>query len=300
MNDRRQFSAFLHPRYDHVPTSQAPAALAEWMRSAAKAYREFLWAGLERAYGWTELETDIDVDRARRQVVVRGHTILRSVARRFARGLRSALGTRYDVVVSLTTAEERASWHALREPVSRVWRDVSAVTPATELLCGDGPVQLLARTRRGALVRGVDATAGWTFDPLGAQVATPSATPHPAGGSWGAAARSLMGVPYRTGGTTYDGMDCSGLVQRLYREVLGATTPRHSQDQFSSTGLRSGSRREGQVVFVSGRGESPFHVGVLVRSGRGDWSVVHASSSRGMVVEDAYDDYLARGGELKN
>lgn len=298
MIDHRQFSAFLHPRYDDTARPQGPVAIAEWMLSAAEAYGEFFRSALVQTYGWTELQTELEIDSARQQVALRGHTILRPIATRFAHGLRAILGTTYRVVGSLTTPENKAPWHALSEPVTSIWREVSAETPTTELLRGDGPVQLLARTRHGALVRGIDGTTGWTRDLLGDEVAMPSPVPPSNGARWGALARSFAGVPYQIGGTTQNGVDCSGLVQRLYRDVLGATIPRHSRDQFSSIALRSGPRREGQLAFLSGGGESPFHVGVLLRSGRSEWSVLHASSSRGVVVEDAYDDYVQRGGEL--
>ncbi|MFP5247466.1 MAG: C40 family peptidase [Thermoanaerobaculia bacterium] len=262
--------------------------------SAFDAYIEDFRSELRQAYGWTDLSANVELDPIHCRMLVSGYTALRSIASRFSRGL-SADG----IVVSLRTAEERAAWHALREPVTRIWRDASATTPATELLRSDGPVQLLARTRHASLVRAIDDTTGWTCDPLGDAVAAPPTTTRPSGLRWRAAARRYLGVPYRIGGTTQDGIDCSGLVQRLYREVLGVTIPRHSRDQFSTVALRSGPRREGQLAFVGGGDESPFHVGVLLRDGRNDWSVLHASSSRGLVVEDAYEDYLRRGGDLR-
>ncbi len=313
MIDDRQLSAFLHPRYDAAPRT-APA-LAEWMKSAAEAYGEASRAALVQTYGWARLHARVEIDIARRELVVRGDTMLRSTARKFARGLRRIAGTRYRVAVSFTTAEERGSWHALLEPVMRIWRDAAATTPATELLRADGPVQLLARTPSGTLVRCADGTAGWTQDPLGAAVAMPSAMAKPStidgsrGGRWSAAARSFVGVPYRLGGTTREGMDCSGFTQRLYRDVLGLAIPRHSRDQFNvgraaarlpgegRAEARPTLRAEGQLAFIKD-GPSPLHVGVLLRNARGEWSVVHASSSRGLVVEDPYEEYVQRGGEL--
>ena len=41
-------------------------------------------------------------------------------------------------------------------------------------------------------------------------------------------ARSLLGTPYRFGGTTPEGFDCSGLINYVYRKAAGMTLPRNS------------------------------------------------------------------------
>jgi cell wall-associated NlpC family hydrolase len=310
MNNDRHADPLRDARDD--PRARSAGARAAWMRSAAAAYADSFRRELLRQYGWTDFSADVDL--ARGSIVVRANATLASIGRRFAHGLRHALGSRDGLALSWTTADSRAPWRVLRAPRTQLWRDAAATTPATELLAGDGPLQLLARAGGALLVRAGDGSAGWMFDPLALGAAVPPtpapdalhrAPPRAIAGAWSDAARSYLGVPYRSGGTTRDGVDCSGLVQRLYRDVAGTTIPRHSRDQFGLAGLRSGARREGQLLFIrggrDGGGESPFHVGVLVRGrNAGDWNVVHASSSRGAVVEDACDDYLARGGTLAN
>ena len=41
-------------------------------------------------------------------------------------------------------------------------------------------------------------------------------------------ARSLLGTPYRFGGMTPEGFDCSGLINYVYRKAAGLTLPRNS------------------------------------------------------------------------
>src|SRR5664280_3518083 len=77
----------------------------------------------------------------------------------------------------------------------------------------------------------------------------------------------FSGVPYRSGGTTPDGVDCSGLIQALYQRT-GLRLPRTVADQYQ-TGTPVGREelRFGDVVFFNrycqtgGRG--PYLAGIL-------------------------------------
>ena len=105
-------------------------------------------------------------------------------------------------------------------------------------------------------------------------------------------ARTYVGVPYRYGGMSRSGMDCSGLVVRLFREVCGIRLP-HSTGRLWGAGaaipLRS--MAAGDLVFFRIAGESiPSHVGVYLGRGR----FIHASSSRGVIISKLSEDYYKR------
>jgi hypothetical protein len=87
------------------------------------------------------------------------------------------------------------------------------------------------------------------------------------------------GVPYRNGGDSFDGIDCSGLVRRVF-EPLGVSVPRTVVEQFE-VGVPISDRQimTGDLVFF-GSGASPDHVGIAVSSEE----MVHASTSRGVVL----------------
>jgi cell wall-associated NlpC family hydrolase len=98
------------------------------------------------------------------------------------------------------------------------------------------------------------------------------------------------GVRYEESGISIDGIDCSGLVQAVFG-ALGVRTPRTVIEQWE-TGIPVGREgiRTGDLVFF-GSGYGPDHVGIAVS---GD-EVVHASPSRGVVVEDIDSLDRARG-----
>jgi hypothetical protein len=87
---------------------------------------------------------------------------------------------------------------------------------------------------------------------------------------------------------TEQGVDCSGLVQRLALEVLGVLVPRHSSDQLLVAPRPGSGRVPGDLSFVWSDREALCHVGI----GTGA-TVIHASLSRRCVVEDSLEGFLA-------
>jgi cell wall-associated NlpC family hydrolase len=114
----------------------------------------------------------------------------------------------------------------------------------------------------------------------------------PSGDAFGhrlaATALEFRGVPYRNGGITPAGFDCSGLVRYVLARH-GLAIPRQTRDQFTA-GDRVGRRdvRAGDLVFFSTVGRGASHVGIALD----DDEFVHAPSSRGVVrVERLTTEY---------
>lgn len=113
-----------------------------------------------------------------------------------------------------------------------------------------------------------------------------------------------IGVPYRAGGETMSGCDCSGLTKSIVQRIFFCNIQRQSYKQYSidCTPVSRASLRPGNLVFFStdnSRG-SIAHCGIYLKNGR----FIHASSSRGVIVSSLDEGYWKRhwitGGKLKN
>ena len=94
-------------------------------------------------------------------------------------------------------------------------------------------------------------------------------------------ALGLQGVNYRWGGSRpQEGLDCSGLVQHVYREAAGLILPRRSEDMSrSGVPVAREQLEPGDLVFFNTRRQAYSHVGIYIGSGR----FVHAPSTGGQV-----------------
>lgn len=108
------------------------------------------------------------------------------------------------------------------------------------------------------------------------------------------------GTPYRLGGTTKKGIDCSAFTQFLFTSVYGLSIPRTAREQYDLTNRISRTQlKEGDLIFFNTRG-GVSHVGVFLQNNK----FVHASTSGGVMISDIFDEYWARKfvgvGRLKN
>ena len=102
---------------------------------------------------------------------------------------------------------------------------------------------------------------------------------------------SWLGVPYRGGGTTRQGVDCSGLTSAIYSKVYQKELERNSDDQRKKDckKVKKGKLREGDLVFFhNGRKKKrATHVGIYLK----DRKFIHASTSQGVIVSTLDEDY---------
>lgn len=91
-----------------------------------------------------------------------------------------------------------------------------------------------------------------------------------------------MKTPYKLGGETNDGIDCSSFTQLLYIEVFSKYIERTAEKQFESKAIKRFRGKEflqeGDFVFFQSKNEAKIsHVGVFLKNNK----FVHSTSRRG-------------------
>jgi len=99
--------------------------------------------------------------------------------------------------------------------------------------------------------------------------------------------RAWKGTPYKYGGLSLKGVDCSGFVLSSYKKVYGIKLPRSTHEQ-----VKKGRRvymyelQTGDLLFFK-TGWNVRHVGIYLENGK----FMHASSSKGVMISTVRNGY---------
>jgi len=102
-----------------------------------------------------------------------------------------------------------------------------------------------------------------------------------------------LGVPYKYGGTTKSGIDCSAFTQTVYKDVFKIKLERSARLQYTQGEVieKGDELKYGDLVFFNTRKRvKPGHVGIYI----GDNLFAHASSTKGVTISAIDYDYYSR------
>ena len=106
-------------------------------------------------------------------------------------------------------------------------------------------------------------------------------------------ANTYIGTPYRFGGMTRSGIDCSAFVLSVYGSATGINLPR-----ISSAQAQEGERVEreqlekGDLLFFQTRGSRISHVGIVQEiTPEGEIKFIHTSTSKGVTISSLNEKY---------
>jgi peptidoglycan endopeptidase LytE len=98
-------------------------------------------------------------------------------------------------------------------------------------------------------------------------------------------AKKMLNIPYRFGGNTLVGIDCSAYVKKVY-SLVGVSLPRSAREQFAEgKPVDNGELSMGDLVFFKTYAAFPSHVGIYL----GDNLFIHASSRSKKVTIDSLE-----------
>lgn len=100
-----------------------------------------------------------------------------------------------------------------------------------------------------------------------------------------------LGTPYKYGGCTRAGTDCSGFTMAVYRDVYKKDLYRSSADQMKNVVIIDKDKlAAADLIFFKISGDKVSHVGMYISGNK----FVHASTKRGVVVNNLTDAYYTK------
>ena len=106
-------------------------------------------------------------------------------------------------------------------------------------------------------------------------------------------AEKFIGTPYQYGGNTSSGLDCSGLVCKVYSENDKKLPRRSSDIALEGKEINEKDIKPGDLVFFATAGGSKVsHVGIVhTINADGEITFIHASTSKGVIISSLNEKY---------
>jgi cell wall-associated NlpC family hydrolase len=108
-------------------------------------------------------------------------------------------------------------------------------------------------------------------------------------------ASNNLGIGYRSGGTTKNGFDCSGLMYATFSS-LDIKLPRSSHEMATiGTVIDVNQAQKGDLIFFKTRGGSQInHVGMVVEVNEGEIRFIHSATHGGVIISSTKEKYYEK------
>jgi len=94
-------------------------------------------------------------------------------------------------------------------------------------------------------------------------------------------------TPYRLGGLGENGIDCSSLIQQIYKDAFGIVLPRTAQSQAEKgRQVSKESIKAGDLIFFK-TGANERHAGIVIEEGK----FIHSSQKYGVIISQLSNPY---------
>jgi probable lipoprotein NlpC len=110
-------------------------------------------------------------------------------------------------------------------------------------------------------------------------------------------ARTFTGTPYKWGGVTRSGMDCSGLTCNAFKSIEVALPRTADAQALLGQKIKIGDLEPGDLLFfATGKKKNEItHVGIVTEiKAKDNVKFIHASTSLGVVETNLYSDYFIK------
>jgi len=95
------------------------------------------------------------------------------------------------------------------------------------------------------------------------------------------------GTPYKLGGESLHGVDCSSFIQQVYYDAFRLKIPRTTSRQVNvGYAITKKQLRVGDMIFFK-TGWNVKHVGIIIEDGK----FIHASTSKGVMISSIHNPY---------